>query len=84
MKLLLLAFALTTATATDQPKQSVNLLLRKECLTAPVELIGCDLTVEPPRCKSTRISYKSSCAEVVISHDKPFTAYAPQEPVHGY
>jgi len=44
----------------------VRTVLRPSCLTAPIILQGCDFSKEPPQCRSVKLSYISSCAEIQV------------------
>ena len=34
--------------------------------TSEIRLLGCDARVEPPKCKSARVTYRRGCEEIVV------------------
>lgn len=42
-----------------------NLAVPVSCVSAVV-LIGCDANVNPPKCRSARVTYRDGCEEVVV------------------
>jgi hypothetical protein len=48
-------------------RKTVNLLVRSECLTAPVRLEDCDLNQHPPHCAKAYVRYRESCAEIQLT-----------------
>ena len=42
-----------------------SLVIPVSC-ASEITLMGCDARVNPPRCKSARVRYRSGCEEIVV------------------
>ena len=48
------------------PNKLPNLVIATACLKKPITLLRCDLSKDPPSCKSAIISYIRGCEQVAI------------------
>jgi hypothetical protein len=44
----------------------INLVIDVECVTKPIILTDCDLTVSPAKCKSVTVTYRPACASIQV------------------
>ena len=63
----LIVATLTGCASRSRPKAPLPLMnIPLECATS-IQLVDCDLSISPPRCRAAAVTYRKGCEQVMVA-----------------